>query len=111
MALSGDAATLVVGAIAEAGNGVGVGADGSDNSTVESGAVYVYTNSAGTWAEDSYIKASNTGGVDSFGFSAAVNSDGTAVAVGAYLEDSAATGIGGNQADNSAAQSGALYLY
>ncbi|MDH4247114.1 MAG: hypothetical protein OEW39_04790 [Deltaproteobacteria bacterium] len=33
------------------------------------------------------------------------------LAVGAYGEDSTATGIGGNQGDNTAATAGAVYLY
>jgi hypothetical protein len=33
------------------------------------------------------------------------------LAVGAYVEASAATGIGGNQADNSAAGAGAIYVF
>jgi hypothetical protein len=37
--------------------------------------------------------------------------DGNTLAVGAYGEGSNATGIDGNQADNSAIQSGAVYLY
>jgi hypothetical protein len=36
---------------------------------------------------------------------------GTTLAVGAEEEDSAATGIGGNQSDNSARERGAVYLY
>ncbi len=35
--------------------------------------------------------------------SVALSADGSTLAVGALIEDSAATGIGGNQADNSAA--------
>ncbi len=43
--------------------------------------------------------------------SVALSADGNTLAVGALLEANAATGIGGNQADNSAASAGAVYLY
>ena len=53
--------------------------------------------------------ASNTDADDRFGYSVSVSGD--ALAVGAYLEDSNATGVNGNQDDNSAGQSGAVYLF
>jgi hypothetical protein len=40
-----------------------------------------------------------------------LSGDGSTLAVGAHLEDSKATGIGGDQADNSAPDAGAVYLY
>jgi len=58
-----------------------------------------------------YFKASNTGAGDYFGFSVALSGDGNTLAVGAYGEDSNATGIGGNQADNAASTSGAVYVF
>ena len=45
------------------------------------------------------------------GYSIALNSDGTFMAVGASREYSSATGIGGNQADDSDPRAGAVYLY
>jgi hypothetical protein len=45
------------------------------------------------------------------GTSVALAADGSTLAVGARGEDSSATGINGNQADNSASNSGAVYLY
>ncbi len=47
-----------------------------------------------------YLKASNTGADDQFGWAVAV--DGDTVVVGAFSEDSNATGVNGDQADNSA---------
>jgi hypothetical protein len=60
-------------------------------------------------SHQAYIKASNTGGCDQFGYSVAVGSD--SLAVGACYERSAAIGVNGNQADNSAIQAGAVYVY
>ncbi len=60
-------------------------------------------------AQYSYGKASNTGAGDSFGWSVALSGD--TLAVGAHGEGSAATGVNGNQADDSAGGSGAVYIF
>ena len=41
----------------------------------------------------------------------ALSADGNTLAVGAFHEDSNATGIGGNQADNSVGEAGAVYVF
>ena len=46
---------------------------------------------------------------DSFGWSVSVS--GNTLVVGAYSEDSAATGVDGDQADNSAMNAGAAYVF
>jgi hypothetical protein len=61
--------------------------------------------------QQAYIKASNTGSGDQFGSSVALSGDGNTLVVGAPGEASAATGIGGNQALNTAASAGAVYVY
>jgi hypothetical protein len=58
-----------------------------------------------------YFKASNTEAGDTFGWTVALSGDGNTLAVGAPSEDSAAIGVGGNQTDNSATDSGAVYVY
>jgi len=58
-----------------------------------------------------YVKASNTGAYDSFGRSVALSADGTTLVIGAGREDSGATGINGDQSDNSTEDSGAVYVY
>ncbi len=107
VAVSGD--TVVVGSQNESSNATGVGGDQGNNLTPESGAVYVFTRTGGTWAQQAYLKASNTGEYDHFGYSVSVSGD-TAV-IGAYGERSTATGVGGNQADNGALDSGAAYVF
>ncbi len=107
VALSAD--TLAVGAKREDSNATGINGNQTDNSTADSGAVYVFTRSGTTWTQQAYIKASNTDLDDSFGDSVALEGD--TLAVGANEEDSNATGINGNQADNSAANSGAVYVF
>ncbi|MFH0889255.1 MAG: hypothetical protein V1871_08630 [Planctomycetota bacterium] len=107
VAISGD--TLVVGALFERSNATGINGDQADNSATDSGAVYVFTRSGTTWSQQAYIKASNTGANDFFGNGVAIS--GGTIVVGANQEDSNATGINGNQADNSAANSGAVYVF
>src|SRR6266850_2374091 len=57
-----------------------------------------------------YVKASNTEADDLFGFSIALSGDGNTLAVGAANEDSSSTGIDSTP-NESAAQSGAVYVY
>ncbi|MEB2347675.1 MAG: integrin, partial [Comamonadaceae bacterium] len=111
LALSADGGTLAVGAFGEKSNATGIDGDQANNSAAYSGAVYVFTRSGSTWSQQAYVKASNTDADDYFGRRLALSADGSTLAVGAYLEDSNATGIGGDQANNSAGSSGAVYLY
>jgi hypothetical protein len=112
VALSGDGNTLAVGAISEASASTGIGGIQNNNSAIIAGAVYVFTRTAaGVWSQQAYVKASNTDAGDRFGRAVALAADGSALVVGAPLEDSAATGIGGNQNDNSAASAGAVYVF
>ncbi|VAW96796.1 hypothetical protein MNBD_GAMMA21-1170, partial [hydrothermal vent metagenome] len=58
-----------------------------------------------------YTKARTRGAADSFGFAVSLSGDGNTLAVGALFEDSNATDVGGNQFDNSAPASGAVYVF
>jgi hypothetical protein len=107
VALSGD--TLAVGTSYEDSAAQGVGGNQDDDSAPGSGAVYVFRRSGSAWLQEAYLKASNTGAGDSFGFSVALSGD--TLAVGAEGEDSAAQGVGGNQGDNTAVSSGAVYVF
>jgi len=60
------------------------------------------------YAREDYLKASNTDRDDGFG---TVALSGDTLAVGAPNEDSNATGVNGNQANNSAVNSGAVYVF
>ena len=107
IALSGD--TLAIAARLEDSAATGIGGDQSDNNATDSGAVYVFRRSGTSWSEEAYLKASNTDAGDLFGESVTLSGD--LLAVGASLEDSAATGIDSDQGDNSAADSGAVYVF
>ena len=107
VSLSGD--TLAVGASNEDSCARGINGDQANNSCEGTGAVYVFTRSAGTWSQQAYLKASNPDVDDNFGSAVAVN--GNMLAVGAWLEDSCATGIDGNQGDNGCHDAGAVYMF
>jgi FG-GAP repeat protein/cadherin-like protein len=65
-----------------------------------------------TWAlkaQQAYIKASNTAATDQFTRSIALSGD--TLVIGAPQEDSSATGINGDQGDNTAAEAGAAYVF
>ena len=121
LALSGDGNTLAVGATLEDSGARGVdppppaGSGGpggqADNSAESAGAVYVFARAGTTWRQQAYIKASNADAGDQFGWSLAFSNDGSTLAIGAQSEGSAATGINGNQEDNSAADAGAAYVF
>jgi hypothetical protein len=111
VALSTDGSTLTVGALLEDSRATGVGGNQVDNFGTDAGAAYTFRRTGSTWTQQAYVKASNTETSDRFGYSVALSGDGMALAVGARNEDSAATGIGGSQTDNSASFSGALYLF
>jgi hypothetical protein len=107
VAVSGD--TVVVGALNESSRATGVNGNQSDNSVQGAGAAYVFVRRNGTWTQQAYLKASNTGANDMFGRAVAISGD--TIVVGAFAESSSATGVNGNQSDNSASASGAAYVF
>nr|MCA8837766.1 FG-GAP repeat protein [Pseudomonadota bacterium] len=111
VSLSADGNTLAVGSPGENSNASGIDGDQSDNSAGNSGAVYVFSRSGDVWSQQVYVKASNTDSGDQFGMAVGLSADGNTLAVGASLESSGATGIDGNQGDNSVSESGAVYVF
>lgn len=109
--LSGDGNALAASAIYEASAGRGINAQQNDDSAPESGAVYLFTRTGTDWKQESYVKASNADAYDQFGGALAMSRDGRTMVVGARGEDSAATGVNGNQVDNSLDESGAVYVF
>ena len=101
--------TVVIGAVGEDSNSTGVDGPQSNNSASAAGAAYVFVRNGGGWSQQAYLKASNTGGSDGFGWSVAVSGD--TVVVGALTEDSSSTGVDGPQSDNSASAAGAAYVF
>ena len=111
LSLSADGNTLAVGAASEDSAASGINGEQSDNSTFSSGAVYVFVRSGVLWQQQAYLKSSNPELADRFGGAVSLNGDGSTLAIGAPLEDSAATGINGDQSDNTAPESGAVYVF
>lgn len=107
LALHGD--TLVVGAPSEDSGSRGVNQEQDDESVTDSGAVYVFRRAGASWTQEAYLKASNADTEDLFGYSVAVSGD--LVAASARYEDSGVTGVNGDQADETAENSGAVYLF
>lgn len=109
--LSDDGSVLAVGANGEDSNATGINGNQFNNSADAAGAVYIFSRSGTTWTQQAYIKASNTGAEDQFGRPIALSGDGNRLAVAAVSEDSNATGINGNQFNNSMSGSGAIYIF
>lgn len=118
-----DGNTLVVGAKDEASNqttitnGTTASADNSAfinsaGTNYGAGAAYVFQRTGTTWAQQAYLKASNAGAGDNFGYSVGIYGD--TVVVGAFLEDSNQTTLSDGtsaSADNSANGAGAAYVF
>jgi len=107
VAISGN--RVVVSSGGDDSSAVGVNGDQEDNSAEDSGAVHVFVRNGTNWSHEAYLKASNTERDDGFGSVVALSGD-TLVA-GAPYEDSSATGVNGDQNDNSAGRSGAAYVF
>ena len=114
VSLTDDGNTLAVSSYLEDGNAVGMGGDPTNNAASNSGGLFVFSRSGSSWSEIAYVKSSNTEAGDCFGRngkSVDLSDNGNTLAVGNYCEDSNATGIGGNQSDNSLMNAGAAYIY
>ena len=107
VALWGD--TLAVGAPQEDSSSREINGDQTDNEAINSGAVYVFRRTGSSWVQEAYIKASNAGTGDELGISVALWND--VLVAGALFEDSAATGVDGDQDDEQAENGGAAYVF
>jgi hypothetical protein len=104
MAISGD--LLVVGSYNDSSTGTGVlDTIPADNDTLYSGAVYMFRSDGGAWNLEAFIKSSNAGEYDKFGY--AVAFDGQTLVVGASSEGSGSQ----SQSDNSLLSAGAVYTF
>jgi len=113
MDVAADGDLVVVGARNESSDSTGVNGDQVNNNANQSGAAYLFARSGTSWSQHAYLKASNTDPLDWFGSSVSVSESvtGSRVLVGAPWEDSRATGVNGDQSDNSMPDSGAVYLF
>ena len=86
VSLSPDGGTLAIGAPGEDSNATDINRGQDNNGELESGAVFVYSQTAGNWTEIAYIKPSDSEAEDTFGFSVSLADDG-ALAAGSYTKD------------------------
>src|SRR5579872_847870 len=114
LSLTNDGNLLAVGSIGEASSAVGLNGNQSDSSMPGAGAVYIFAREGANWAQQAYVKSSNTGGPVvgyQFGYSVSLSSDGSTLAVGQTSDPSNATGINGDQKNTSAPDSGAVFVF
>jgi hypothetical protein len=107
LALSADGSTLAVAAPFEDSSTKGVGTT-PDEAATDSGAAYVFARTGTTWAQQAYVKASNTEANDRFGAAIAITPDGNTLVVGADGDDSNSSAM---PDDNSATDSGAAHVF
>jgi hypothetical protein len=82
---------------------------GSPGESASAGAAYLFDRSSGSWTMRARLSSSHDDPGDRFG--SAISVRGPVLAIGAPGEDSAATGIDGDQTSNSATDSGAVYVF
>jgi hypothetical protein len=107
VAIWGD--TLAVGAPEEDSSARGINGDLTDDSSIASGAVYVYQRNGTNWDFQAYLKASNTDPEDRMGTALSLYED--TLAVGSAGEDALFDGSFETPDDNNAPQSGATYVF
>jgi hypothetical protein len=137
IALSTDGNTMVVGAIGEDSNALGVNGDQSINTcyylndsgyviepeckqagkhavrgAVNNGAAYVFNRVDSTWAQEAYLKPSSTFISTAFGTSVDVSGDGNTLVVGTPGDASSTTTINGDVSQTiDYANTGATYVF
>jgi len=107
VAISGN--TIVVGAAFEDSSSRGINSDGNNDTAENSGAAYIFTRINKVWSQQAYLKPSNTGAGDHFGWSVDISGD--TVIVGAWVESSNALGVNGDGFNDLDYASGAAYVF
>jgi FG-GAP repeat len=113
VSLSGDGLHLAVGAPSEDSDTKGVN-PAMNNVTSpyrNFGAAYLFTSSAGSWSQNTFLKATNTHDSEAFGAKVSFSSNGNTLAVSAPTESSDAKGLNGIQTNFNATNSGSAYLF
>lgn len=111
VAISADGSTLAVGAYGESSGAMTINGNATDNSAINAGAVYIFVRGDTGWVAQAYVKPANMGPGDAFGYAIALSADGNTLAVGAPDEDSAATTINGDGANDLANSAGSAYVF
>ncbi len=94
------------------GNTLAVGAYFENTTDEQSGAVYVFTRTGASWSQQAFLKASNIGDGDRFGWSVSLSLDGDTLAVGARAEDGDVNSDGSTGgSNNNEPNAGAVYVF
>jgi hypothetical protein len=103
-------AWMVIGEPGNDSGATGVNGDPANSSANDAGAAYIFMrDGVGGWRQRAFLKASNTKPGAAFGTSVAVA--GNTIVVGAPGEESAATGVNGDQTDSGVRSAGAVYVF
>ena len=94
------------------GSTVSLSADGTTLAVAAEGKarVYIFILTGSGWVQQATF-TNAVGGGDSFGGAMSISNDGNTLVVGARSEDSNATGVNGDQTDNSLSSAGAAYVF
>jgi len=108
VAIDGD--KIVVGAPYEGSSATGVNGDEENEDAPYSGAAYIFQRQAGSWSQQAYLKPSNTGTSDLFGYSVAIAKN--TVVIGSPYEDGGGVGVNpAQETDDRSYHSGAAYVF
>jgi len=110
IAINNDASVLAVGVPFEDSNATGINGDATDNSSSQSGAVFIFTRIGTTWSQQAYIKMpfATTGWL---GWDVDLDSTGNMLIVGAQLESSDASCFNGDPNNTNNSSSGAAFTF
>lgn len=97
--------TVVVGATHEDSCATGANGDENSNACLQTGATYVFVRNGTTWTQEAYLKASNPGENDSFGFNLSMSNN--TLVIGARGEAS----CGSSPLDDGCTEAGAAYVF
>jgi hypothetical protein len=101
---------MAVGATTEDSAATGINGNQADDSARLAGAVYVFSRAGNTWAQQAYLKGSNTEAADLFGYDVSLSDDGNTLVAAGYDEDGPGRGVNGDQG-NGVNGSGAIYVF
>lgn len=108
VALSEDGNTLVVSAMNESSSSVALP---EDESSPNSGALYVFARNGGLWAQEQRLKANPVLNGYQLGLTVALSADGNLIAAGTTADDSASRGVLGDITNTDANNSGGVLMF
>jgi trimeric autotransporter adhesin len=111
VAISDDGRVVAVGAQLEDSSATTINGNGVDDTFADAGAAYTFEYVGNQWSQMAYFKPNNTDAGDWFGWRVSLSAAGDMLAVAAFREDSNATTVDGNGADDSQTNAGAVYLF